>query len=87
MVKIIDTTYTKAGLKQVADNATHLNVELKTHLLSLLKDFEDVFDGTLGDWETGPVNLDLKPGSKPINSRHFLVPIIIKIFFYKELKS
>ena len=40
MVKILDSTYVKADLKEVADNATQLNAEERTMLLSLLEDFE-----------------------------------------------
>ena len=36
MVKIIDITYVKADLKQVDNNATHINAEERTQLLSLL---------------------------------------------------
>ena len=46
-----------------------------------------MFDGTLGDWATEPVKLELNPDSKPFNSRCYLVPIINKAFFRKELKS
>ena len=55
MVKILDSTYVKADLKQVANNATQLNAEEITRLLSFLEDFADLFDGTLGDWATEPV--------------------------------
>ena len=48
MVKSVGSTYAKSDLKQVADNATQLNAEERTQLLSLLKDFEELFDGTLG---------------------------------------
>ena len=68
MVKILDSTYVKAYLKQVANNATQLNSEERTQVLSLLEDFKDFFDGTLEDWAIETVNLDLKPGSKPFNS-------------------
>ena len=56
MVKIIYSTYAKADLKQVV-NASQLNSEERTLLLRLLEDFEDLFDGTLGDWATEPVDL------------------------------
>ena len=49
MVKILDSTYEKACLKQVADNSTQMNSEERTQLLSLPEDFEELFDGTLGD--------------------------------------
>ena len=45
-----------------------------------------MFDGTLGYWATEPVNLELKPDSKPFNSRYYLVPRINKETFRKELK-
>ena len=86
MVKILNSTYAKAYLKQVADNTTQLNAEERTQLLSLIEDSEDLFDGTLGDWSTGLVDLDLKPGSKPFNSRYYPVPRINKETFSKELK-
>ena len=68
MVKILDSTYAKADLKQVADNTSNLNSEERTFLLSLLEDFKDLFDGTLGDLATDPIDLELAPYSKPSNS-------------------
>ena len=46
----------------------------------------DLFDGTLGDWATEPVDLELNPDPKPFNSRYYTVPRINKNFFEKELK-
>ena len=85
MVKILDSTYVnvKADLNQLSDNATQLNAEERTQLLSLLEDFEDLFGVTLGDWATEPVNLELKPGSKPFNSRYYPVPRINRGDFSK----
>ena len=60
MVKILDSTYAKEELNEVVDIATRLHAKERTHLLTLLKDFEDLFDGTLSNWVTEPVNLDLK---------------------------
>ena len=77
-VKILNSTYAKADLKKAANNANQLNAEEKNLLLSLLEDSEDLFDVTLGDWDTEPVDLELKPYSKPFNSRYYLVPRIIK---------
>ena len=57
MVNIPDSTYTKSDLKQVVNNDKQLNAEERTPLLSLIEDFEDLFDGTLGDWATEPVDL------------------------------
>ena len=48
MVKILNSTYAKADLKQVADNAIQLNSEERTQLLIILEDFKELFDATLG---------------------------------------
>ena len=48
MVKILNSTYAKADIEQVFSNTSHLNAEERTLLLSLIEDFEDLFDGTLG---------------------------------------
>ena len=80
MVKTLDNTYANSELNEVADNVSHLNYEEINLLLSLLEDFEDLFDGTLGNWATEPVKLELKPYSKPFNIRYYLVPIINKDF-------
>ena len=60
IVNILYDTYVKAYLKQVADNANQLNAEERTMLLRILKDFGDLFDGTLGNCNIGPINLELK---------------------------
>ena len=54
--------------------------------LNLLKYFEDLFGGALGDWATDTVDLELNPYSKPFNSRYYPVPIINKETFRKERK-
>ena len=48
MVKILDSTYAKADLKQVSDNKTQMDAEERTLLLSLPKDFKYLFGVTLG---------------------------------------
>ena len=55
-------------------------------LLKFLKQFENLFDGTLGKWNTKPVLIEMKPGAKPINSKWYNVPRINKLKFKNELK-
>ena len=86
LVKIFNITYSKAFLKQVADNTTQINDEEITQLLTILEGLEDFFDVILGDWYTEPIDLELNPGSKPYNSKYYLVPRISEEIFQKELK-
>ncbi len=44
-----------------------------------------MFDGTLGDWKTKPVNFDLKEGAQPYHRRPFLVPQIHRATLHKEV--
>ena len=60
MVKILNSTYAKADLKKVENSATEMNAEEITLLLSLLGEFGDLFDITLGNWATEPVYLEIK---------------------------
>ena len=84
MVKTLDSTYENSDMKQIV-NDIRLNSEERTLLLILLKYFEELFDGTLGDWATEPVDLELNPDSKPFNSRYYLVPRIKKENFWKDI--
>ena len=86
LVEILYSAYSKSNLKQVANNATQMNSEKRTQLLRLLKYFEDLFDGDLGDWVTEPVNLEPKPYSKPFSCKYYPFPIINKDTFRKEIK-
>ena len=84
-LKILDSEYVKADLNNIVDNADSLNDEQKAMLLKLLKQFENLFDGTLGKWNTNPVVIEMKPGSKPTSSRSYSVPRINKQTFKNEL--
>ena len=85
MVKILDSTSAKADLKQVV-NTSQINTEEITLLISLLEYFKDLFGRTLGNWTTQHVDLELKPYSKPFNSRFYTFPIINTKTFRKEIK-
>ena len=85
VIKILDSNYKKADLEEVVDKADNLNDKQKEQLLLLLREFEELFDGTLGRWKTTPVKIELKPGAKPVNARWYPVPRINKETFKREL--
>jgi len=84
-VRILDSNYQAADLDEIVENANQLNSKEKALLLNLLKDFEDLFDGTLGHWNTEPVDIELEDNVKPSNSRYYPVPRINKDAFRKEI--
>ena len=85
-VKILDANYTKADLQAVVTNCTQLNSVEQNKLLELLKKFEPLFDGTLGNWRTKPVSFQLKDGVTPYHGRAFPIPKVHKEVIMKEIQ-
>ena len=56
MTGILDAKYEKADLDQITTNCIHLMHEQRTTLNLLLKKYEYLFDGTLGCWNTRPLD-------------------------------
>ena len=72
---ILDAKYAPADLDAIVQECNSLNKDEQAQLLSLLKRFEHVFDGTLGTWKTDPVDLELKESSgKPYHAKPYPVP-------------
>ena len=66
----------KANLRAITkeDGLNHISATQKDKLLKLLQEFEELFDGTLGDWDCNPVSLQLKEGAQPYHGRPFPIP-------------
>jgi hypothetical protein len=86
VVQILDANYKKADLPEVVKTCTHLSQNEQNELLEVLEEFEDLFDGTLGDWNTEPVSFELKSGAKLYHSRAFPIPKIHSETIKKEVK-
>ena len=69
MVKIIDSTYAKSNLGQVAMDATQINTKKRNMIPGLLNKFDNLFGGNMEKWDTDPVELELKTDYKPVNSK------------------
>ena len=55
---IIDDKYENSNLNEVMNKQfQHLNTKERYKLLNILNKFKDLFDGTLGTWNTTPVYL------------------------------
>ena len=86
-VEILDANYEKADLSKIIyDTCNHLTVLQKHNLLTTLLNYKELFDGTLGDWQTEPVSFRLKPGSKPYHGRAFPIPHIHLKTLKKEVE-
>jgi len=87
VTKLSDAKYDKANLPKIGnDNCKHLPVRQCNALLSLLLQHEELFNGTLGDWQGDEVNFELKPEAKLSHGRPFPVPHFHKDTIKKEVK-
>ena len=86
VVHILDAKCEKADLQSVVStNCTHLSLQDQNKFLELLTEYEELFDGSLGDWNTELVSFELKEGTKPYHGRPFPVPKSRKETTMKEL--
>jgi hypothetical protein len=51
----------------------------------LLFDYEELFDGTLCDWNQPPVSIEMKEGAKPYHGRLYPIAQIHKGTLMKEI--
>ena len=81
--EILDANYKKADTNATVEAQKHLTKDQRFHLKLLLYEFEELFDGTLGEWNTAPVDLKLKPGAEPFQ----LNPFPIAKIHYETLRK
>ena len=84
--KTINSTYSKANLDKVAAAEVQLYENQREILLSLLTEFDDLFDGTIGKLDTTTINLEAKPGYKMFNYIYYLMPNINKETSHKDIQ-
>ena len=86
VIAILDAKYDKADLPVIIrDSCTHLQPSDREKLLSLLLRYEELFDGTLGDWNRPPISIELKEGAKPYHGRPYPVAQVHKATLIKEI--
>ena len=77
-VTILDEKFKKAGFPAiVSDKFSHLDYFQQAKLLALLEKNEELFDDTLGDFQTDPVRFDLQLGVKPYTANEMLVVLLV----------
>jgi hypothetical protein len=87
VTRILDAKYQKADLQPIVrENCKYLSTNQQKKLLQLLKKYESLFDGTLGDWKTKPVSFQLKEGVSPYHGRALPVPKVHKDNIMKEVE-
>ncbi len=75
-IKILDAKYEPINIPKVLNEQEQLDESEKAKLGRLLKKYESLFDGTLGDWKGPPISLELKEGATPYHGRAYPIPQI-----------
>ncbi len=83
---ILDAKYEAADLGQVAEECTHLSIEERLKIRSLLLKYAELFDGTLGVWKGEECDFELKEGVKPYHAKAFPIPKIHVNTLRKEVE-
>ena len=78
VVRILEITYTKSELDEVDVNSFQVYANKHEKLLGTIKEFDDLFDGNLGERDTLPIRLEAKPRFKPFIDIYDLEPRINK---------
>ena len=60
--------------------------EEHNRLLSILRKYEDLFDGTLGTWNTTTLDLELRDDAKPVCLRPYPVLRLHEVILRKEVE-
>ena len=49
--EILEAKYEKANLRKICDQSMHLETKHQEQLFNLLKQYEELFNGELGQWD------------------------------------
>ena len=71
VTRILDAKYEKADLKQLCRQQSHLSAHEQELLHDLLKTYEHLFDGTLGEWKGTGVSFELKHDATPFHAKPY----------------
>ena len=86
MSKILDAKYSPADLDKLVNDVSTINETEQKQLLLLLRKHEQLFDGTLGQWQGKPYHINLKEGAQPYHSKPYPVPKAYEETLKKEIE-
>jgi transposase InsO family protein len=82
--EIYDNTYGKVDFSLLAKQQKHLPLHQQNMLHDLWNDYQDLFQGNLGEWPDEEIDIELLPDSSPY---HCVRPIRIPRIHYETIKK
>ena len=67
--EILEAKYEKANLRRICNQSMHLETKHQEQLFSLLKQYEELFNGELGQWDMDDYKIDLIEGAKAVSRK------------------
>jgi hypothetical protein len=74
ITEIKPSEYQVADLQSIVNNQKHLTSLERAKLYSAVSEFGPLFQGTQGNYNSSPIELELLPGSKPFFSKAYSIP-------------
>ena len=84
--KILDANYQKANLPKIVKDLIYLNSIKQKKLLKLLRKYEKMFDGTLGNYTGSTYKIELKEKVAPYHAKPFPIPKVHETTLKKEVE-
>ena len=81
MKRILNAEYSKSDIKTIAESSTHLDLQERNEIYTLLNEYEFFFHGNLGTWYVKPYDIKPKPDAEPYHGKLFPVPLIHELTF------
>ena len=81
MKRILNTKYTKADLKTISESFTHIYLQERNEIYTLLNKHESLSDGNIVTWNGNTYDIKLKPDAEPYNGKPFPVTRIHELTF------
>ena len=66
--------YSKVDLNKYVEEQQQLSKEQREQLATVLNQYTDLFEGTIGTLKMPPVHFELKEGSRPYHAKPFPIP-------------
>ena len=84
--EILEAKYKKTGLQETANSLKHLTSDEQELVLEFLKKYEVAFQGTRGNWNGKPIELELNEGAKPFYDKPFRILQAYKTLVKREVE-
>ena len=83
---ILESKYEKADLDTLVESLDHLSSSEKFDLLKMMQMHALLFQGKVGKWKGPPIEIRLKPNTKPYHTKAYRVPQAYQKVFKEEIQ-